>query len=459
MTKILSKFFLALLFFSCGTSLMAQDNVIDQIIWVVGDEAILKSEVEGVKLNMLMSGEKFEGDPDCLIPEQIAVQKLFLHQAKIDSIEVGNSEVTRMLDYQINRYISTYGSKEKLEEYSGKTVSQLREDLRERVRDNAIAERVRDNIVGDVKLTPSEVKKYYMQIPQDSLPFIPTTVESQIITLQPVIPLTEIDAVKNRLREFTDRINKGNASFAALALLYSEDTESAKKGGELDFMTRTQLVPEFASVAFSLTDPTKVSNIVESEYGYHIIQLVERRGDRVKVRHILLKPKVPQEEINKTMLKLDSISTDIKTGKFTFEDAALYLSSDKDTRNSKGLMVNKNPYSFNSGTAKFAMSELPAEAAKVIDTLKVDQISKPFVMINNKGKEVVAIVKLKQRVEQHKANITEDYQAMRSLVESEKKEELLKNWVQEKIKNTYIRVNSDWLNCDFQYSGWVKNNN
>lgn len=482
MTKFLCKIFYVLVFLGISSHLQAQDNVVDQIIWVVGDEAILKSEVEGVKMQMQINGEKFDGDPDCLIPEQIAVQKLFLHQAKIDSIDAPASVVNRKLEMMSNRAITAYGSKEKVEEYIGKPFNQLRNEWKEQLRDNTISEQVQEKLVGTIRLTPSEVRKFYSQIPQDSLPYIPTTVEAQIITIEPQIPIAEIDAVKNQLRDFTDRINKGTTSFSSLALLYSEDTESAKKGGELGFMNRSQLVPEFASAAFALTDPTKVSNIVESEFGFHIIQLIERRGERVNTRHILLKPKVPQSVMDATIARLDTVVTKMKENNFTvkdalssfvpvasinpeaantklsFDEAVPYLSSDKDTRNNNGLMVNKNPYSSNSGTAKFTMEELPSEAAKVIDKMAVGDISNPFVMINEKGKQVVAIVKLKQRAERHKANITEDYQVMKSLVEGEKREEILKKWVQDKIKDTYIKINDDWKNCDFQYSGWIKDN-
>ncbi|NDW08171.1 peptidylprolyl isomerase [Dysgonomonas sp. 520] len=481
MTKHLYKVALLFLLLVSSIALKSQDNIADQVIWVVGDEAILKSEVEGVKMQMIMSGEKFDGDPDCLIPEQIAVQKLFLHQAKIDSIDVPMTNVNRQVDNYVNNAISRYGSKEKLEEYSGKTVSQLRDDWREQLRDNAITDNVKEKIVGTIKLTPSEVRKYYTQLSQDSLPFIPTTVEAQVITFEPKIPISEIDAVKNELRSFTERINKGESPFSSLALLYSQDTESAKKGGELGFMGRATLAPEFASAAFALTDPNKVSNIVETEFGFHIIQLIERRGDRINARHILLKPKVPQSEIDKTVSELDTIANKLRnntytikdafssfaqdvdllpeasTAKLTFDEAAQYISADKDTRNNKGLMVNnKNPYSSNYGTAKFTMEELPAEAAQVIDKMQIGEISKPFVMINEKGRQVVAIVKLKQRVERHKANVMDDYQILKSYVEAEKKEEILKKWVQDKIKNTYVRINDNWKNCDFQYQGWIK---
>ncbi len=450
----------AVLFFSLlsfiSFNLKAQDNVVDQVVWVIGDEALLKSDVEGVKLQMQLEKEHFDGDPYCIIPEQLAVQKLFLHQAKVDSIDVGNNVVSRTVDRRINNAIASLGSQEKLEEYLGKSINQLREEWREQVRDNEIVTEVQRKIVGNIKLTPSEIRNYYTQLSQDSLPFINTTVEVEIITMNPTIPITEIDAVKNRLRDFTDRINKKESSFSTLALLYSEDIESAKRGGELGFMPRTQLVPEYANAAFMLNDPTKVSNIVESEYGFHIIQLIEKRGDRINTRHILLKPKVPAEELKKTTVRMDSLLVDLKANKFTFEEAATHISADKDSRNNKGLMLNKSEYSNYSGTAHFEMKDLPQEVAKVVDKMTVGDISQPFTMLNSSGKEVVAIVRLKERINAHKANLSDDYQVMKSIVEGKKREDVLKKWVQEKIKTTYVRINDDWKNCDFQHEGWIK---
>lgn len=454
MKKKYWKLFFLSTFVSLTYMLNAQDNVVDQVIWVVGDEAILKSEVEGVRREMLINRETFDGDPYCLIPEQVAVQKLFLHQAKIDSIDVPISSVSREVEQRLNNAIMYYGSREKLEEYEGQTMNEMRESMKDRLRDGEIVRQVQSKIVGNIRLTPSEIRKYYSSLSKDSLPYVPTTVEVQIITMKPLIPLSEIDAVKAKLREYTDRVNKGD-DFGTLARMYSEDG-SAQKGGELGFMGRAQLVPEFASAAFALADPKKVSNVVESEYGFHIIQLIERRGDRINTRHILLKPKVPTEEMNKTLHRMDSLVMDINSKKFTFDDAAVYVSADKDTRNNKGLMVNKSQYSANGGTARFEMKELPQDIAKVVDTLSVGQISKPFSMLDEKGKEIVAVVKLKQRVEGHRANVSDDFQTLKQIVESNKKEEVLKKWLENKIKSTYVWINSDWKNCDFQYSGWVK---
>lgn len=454
MRKFFRKVFFLSSFLSMICAVNAQDNVVDQVVWVVGDEAILKSEIEGVRRDMIINRETFDGDPYCIIPEQLAVQKLFLHQAKVDSIDVSLSAVSREVEQRLNNAILYYGSREKLEEYEGRSINDLREEMKERLRDGEVVRQVQNKIVGDIKLTPSEVRKYYSSLPQDSLPFIPTTVEVQIITSRPQIPLSEIDAVKNRLREFTDRVNKGE-DFGVLARLYSED-DSSQKGGELGFMGRAQLVPEFASAAFTLSDPKKVSNIVETEYGFHIIQLIERRGDRINVRHILLKPKVPVEEMTKATNRMDSLAIDINNKKFTFEEAALYLSADKDTRNNKGLMVNKNPYSANSGTARFEMKELPQEVSRIVDNMKIGDISKPFTMRDEKGKEVVAIVKLKQKVEGHRANVSDDYQTLKQIVEANKKQTLLKKWLENKIKGTYVWIHNDWKNCEFQYSGWIK---
>ena len=281
-----------------GAISYAQDNIIDEVVWVVGDEPILKSEIEQARLRAQYEGVKFDKDPYCVIPEQMAVQKLFLHQAVIDSIEVSEADVLKQVDRQMNFYIQQIGSKEKLEEYLNQTTTQLREKWREEVRNQMIADEMKRKIVGDIKVTPAQVRRYFSNLPSDSIPYVPTQVEVQIITQEPKIPQEEIERVKARLRDFTERINSGETQFSTLARLYSEDPVSARQGGEMDFMGRGQLVPEFAAVAFNLTDPKKVSKIVETEYGFHIIQLIEKRGDRIKVRHILLKPQISAEEIN-----------------------------------------------------------------------------------------------------------------------------------------------------------------
>ena len=434
-----------------GSAVYGQDNVIDEVAWVVGDEAILKSEVEEARMSALYEGRKFDGDPYCVIPEEIAVQKLFLHQAALDSIEVAESEVIQRVDQMTNMYIANIGSREKMEEYFNKTSSQIREALRENAREGLKVQRMQQKLVGEIKITPAEVRRHFKDLPQDSIPYIPTQVEVQIITQQPKIPLEEIEDVKSRLREYTDRVNKGE-SFSMLARLYSDDRGTAINGGEMPFTGRGYLDPAFANVAFNLQDPNKVSKIVESEYGFHIIQLMEKRGDRIKVRHILLKPHVPEEALMAGTARLDSIADDIRNGKFTFEEAASVLSQDKDTRNNHGLLPNPQ-----TNTSKFEMQELPPEIAKVVDKMKVGEISEAFTMIPQKtGKEECVIVKLKSRINGHKATISEDYQNLKEIVLEKRRDEMLDKWIREKQKHTYVRINENWKNCTFKYPGWIK---
>ena len=450
-----TKVYALLLMLLATVSVYGQDNVIDEVVWVVGDEAILKSDVESERLNAQYEGRKFDGDPYCIIPEQLAVQKLFLHQAAIDSIEVSEQEVIGLVERRTNWLIEQVGgSKEKLEEYYNKTSTQIREMLRENVRDGETVRKMQQHIVGEIKITPAEVRRYFKDLPQDSIPFVPTQVEVQIVTLEPKIPLEEIERVKKTLRDYTDGINSGKMSFATYARFYSEDPGTARRGGELDFMGKGELVPEYANVAFNLQDPNKVSKIVETEFGFHIIQLIEKRGDRIKTRHILLKPKVEEKDLEAALVRLDSIADDIRNQKFTFDDAATYISQDKDTKNNHGLMANKN-----TGTARFEMQDLAQvsqEVAKVVENMNVGEIAKAFTMINDKGKEVCAIVKLKSRINGHKATITEDYQRLKAIVMEKRSEDKLEKWIKEKQKHTYVRINEKWQKCDFKYPGWIK---
>ena len=434
-----------------------EESVIDEVIWVVGDEPILLSDVEAMRMQGEMEGMRWQGDPDCSIPEQIAVQKLFLHQAEIDSIEVSEAEVSQGVERQINYWIQMIpgGTKEKLEEYKNMSITDIRRSLHDDYRNRMLIEREREKLVEDITVSPADVRKYFSTLPEDSLPIIPTEVEVQIITRTPKVETAEINRIKDELREYTDRVTKGETSFATLARLYSEDPGTARLGGEFDdYVGRGMLDPAFANVAFNLTDPKKISKIVETEFGFHIIQLIDKRGDKIKVRHILRKPSITKEAINKASMQLDSIAMDIRAGKFTFEEAATYISDDKDTRNNNGLMANSTE---EGRTSKFQMRNLPTEVARVVDTLKVGQVSAPFKMISEKnGKTLCAIVKLKSRVETHRATITEDFQAMRDIVLAKRKEEFVKEWIKDKIKKTYIRINDRYKNCNFEYQGWVK---
>jgi len=429
-------------------------NVIDEVIWVVGDEAILKSEVEEARIEAQMQGERFNGDPYCVIPEQLAVQKLFLHQAAIDSITVSDADVFNAVDNRIERYIQGYGSREKLEEYLERPLSQYRNLLFELEKNGELMRQVQMNIIKNTKVTPVQVRNYFKNVPEDSLPFVPTTVEVQIFTRAPKVSQEEIDHIKADLRSYTERINSGMDRFSTLAVMYSEDG-SASKGGELGFMSRGELVPEFANVAFSLTDPNTVSKIVETEYGFHIIQLIEKRGEKVNVRHILRKPRATDQEVMDCVQFLDSVCDDIRRGKFTFEECLPYLSDDKDTRNNYGNMVYTDPLTYQT-TSRFEMVNLPTEVARVVTGMQIGEISKPFAMINSQGKEVVAVVKLKNRINGHRATMKEDYQVLQETMLEKLNEEKINNWIREKQKTTYVRINGDWRDCEFQYPGWIK---
>jgi peptidyl-prolyl cis-trans isomerase SurA len=388
-----------------------------------------------------------------VIPEQIAINKLFLHQAVLDSIEVSESTVMNQVENRLNFFISQIGSKEKMEEYFRKNTPALREDLRIMFREQMIIQQMQQKLVGDIKSTPADVRRFFNNLPVDSIPMVPAQVELQIISFEPPVPIEEINRVKERLRDFTERVNSGTTDFSVLARLYSEDTESAKRGGELGFMGRGQLVPEFSAVAFNLTDPKKVSRIVQSEFGFHIIQLIEKRGDRINCRHILMKPRVSLEYKNQAIQRLDSIAGEIRNGKITFENAVMNYSLDKNTAMNAGLMLNEK-----SGTSKFEYQDLPQEVAKIVYGMNVGEISKPFSMINPQtNKEVVAIVKVKSKTENHRANLTDDYQMLKNYYEGIKREEFIKNWIVKKQRETYISIDPKWQNCEFQYPGWIKN--
>lgn len=348
-----------------------EESIVDEVIWVVGDEPILKSDVEMMRLQAEQEGMTWHGNPDCAIPEQLALQKLFLHQAAIDSIEVSESEVTSNIDRQIDAWIQYAGSKEKLEEYRKMSVTQMRQQLRDDARNQFLVQRMKEKLVEDVKVTPADVRRYFANLPADSLPFVPTEVEVEIITKQPKISQEEINRVKEDLREYTERVTSGKTSFATLARLYSEDPGSARQGGELGYTGRGMLDPAFANVAFNLTDPKKISKIVESEYGFHIIQLIDKRGDKVNVRHILRTPKVSEEEVEATRLRLDTLANEIRDGKAKFEDAAMYVSDDKDTRNNHGLM---STFGEDGVTSRFQMKQLPTEVARQVEGMKVGVI-------------------------------------------------------------------------------------
>lgn len=428
-------------------------GVIDEVIWVVGDEAILRSEVEDERLRAQYEGQQIKGDPYCVIPEQMAIQKLFLHQAELDSVEANESTVSHQVDMRMNYYISQIGSKEKMEEYFRKPSSEIREEMMTMVRNQMIIQQMQQKLTSSIKPTPAEIRRFYNELPADSIPMMPAQVEVQILSFEPPVPVEETERIKQRLREFTERIQNGSADFSMLARLYSEDTESAKKGGELGFVGKGQLVPEFAEVAFNLNDPKRVSRVVQTEYGFHIIQLIEKKGDRINCRHILLRPRISATDKVNALERLDSIRQLILNDSLIFEQAVLRFSQDKNTVMNAGLMINPN-----TGSSKFEYQELAPEIAKQIYSMNEGDVSQPFVMMDmQKNREVCAIVLLKKKTDVHRANLTDDFQTIKSMLEARKGQELLHDWILQKQKTTFVRISPEWQGCDFEYPGWIHN--
>lgn len=448
--------------FALSTMTLAQSkankpkkSVIDEVVWMVGDEPILLSDIEYQKLFARSQGVAINGDPDCTIPEQLAIQKLFLNQAKIDSVQANDSQVARMVDMWVQNVISELGSKEKLEEYFNKKLSQIREERTTQARNESIVEMMRSKIAQGVQVTPSEISSFYKQIPKDSLPFIPKTVEVQILAIQPQVPLAETDRVKETLRGYAEDVNSGKREFSTIARLYSQDTRTASRGGEYGFVGRAYLDPAFASAVFNLMDKTRVSPIIKTDEGYHIAQLIEKRGELVNFRHILLRPVIEEQAITDATKRIDSISTAIQEGKFTFEVAAQLYSEDKNTYNNGGLMMNESQESDFAGSSNFRYEDLPQDIAKVAYELKPGEISKPFVMRTDKGIEQVAIIRIKEEHPEHMANMNNDFRRIKELALEKKRSQVIDEWIRAQQKRTHIEINERYRNCNFQYPGWI----
>lgn len=430
----------------------ANNNIVDEIVWVVGDEAVFRSDIEEELQQLRAEGGSLPLNPYCVIPEQLAVQKLYLHQAKMDTIEAPEGQLNTQVDRRLDYFVAGLGSKEKVEQYFRKSFPELRNQLRDVMRTQYIIGQVQETLTKDVKATPSLVKKYFAALPVDSIPYVPLQVETQIIMVYPQVPQSEIDAIKDRLRDISERVNNGESDFSTQAIMYSEDDGSAMQGGELGFHGRADWVPEFSNVAFQLSDPKKVSRIVETEYGYHIIQLIDKRGEQVNVRHILLRPHVSSADLEKARLNLDSLRKEIVGGKFTFDEAARYASHDKDTRNNRGVMMNQN-----TGSSRFEMQDLPPEVAMQVEKMQPGDISSAFVMKDPKrNQDVVAVVRLTSRTPGHRATLSEDYNMIKEMYLAARKQEVINEWVEKKISTTYNRIEDSWGNCEFQYKGWKK---
>ncbi len=447
----MKKYLLLLILCVHAGFLAAQKNVVDKIVAIVGEEIILKSDIENAYLQeqgqgLISSSSDYKTE---LLEKQL-IQKLLLAQAQIDSISVTEEQVENAVANRIEYFISNIGSQERLEAYFGKSLEEIKDDMRGPLRELLITEQMQQKIVEKIRITPSEVRNYFKRLPKDSLPEMPDRYELQQIVLRPRISDAEKERIRERLRGYREQILKGEKTFNTLAVLYSEDPGSATRGGELGYIPRNQLDPAFAEAAFNLK-PERISKIVESEFGFHIIQLIDRQGEKINVRHILLQPKIAEEEKEEALHRLDTIRQYINENKMTFEEAAMYFSSDKQTRNNGGLVADPQ-----TGESRIARANIPGEMAKEINSLKIGEISMPFVTHSERGQEEYKIVKVKEFYPRHRANLEDDWQNFELMLTNEKQMDKLEKWIKEKQANTYIHIDEEYRKGKFRYDGWIK---
>ena len=444
----MAAFFAVLFFVLFMNSARAQEaQVIDRVVAVVGQNIVLQSDIEAQYLQYRLQGG-IKGDAKsirCEILEDLMFQKLMLNQAEMDSITVTDEQVNADVDRWINYFILQLGSQDNLEKYYKKTMPEIREELFRVRKDNMLVEQVQQALLANVEVTPSEVKRYYNEMSKDSIPMVNSKYEIAHLVKNPPITLEQKLEVKDKLYKMRKRILNGER-FSTLALLYSEDPGSAKKGGELGFTGRGEFAPEFEAAAFNLRDG-EISEVVETEYGFHIIQMIERRGDYVNVRHILLTVKVAPEALQEAYDELDSIAALINNDSITFDEAVRRFSDEKDRING-GVLVNPM-----SGGTLFDASELDQQVAGVVNRMKVGEISAPVPMKTEDNKDACRLICLKKKTEPHKANLRDDYTVIRDLAMQKKREEIINNWIESKSGKAYIKVCDEFKDCDFRF-GW-----
>lgn len=448
-TVTLKKIVFSFLFLSAFTGTAKAQNVIDQVVAVVGGDMILQSDIEGEIMRMKMQGYISKGDIKCEIFENLLIQKMLLNQAKIDSLTVNDVATETEIDRRLKYFINQIGSEKALENYFRKPIYEIREDLKETIREQQLTQQMQQKIVENASVTPSEVKHFFKSIPSDSLPMIPEQYEICQLLLYPPSKTEAKYQVKERLLELRERILKGER-FSTLAVAYSEDHASAKRGGELGFRTREELVKSFADVAFNLKEG-QVSQIVETEYGYHIIQMIEKRENQVNVRHILLKPQFSIDMLVEAQSKLDSIVNLIKADSMTFDMACAKFSEDKKSNLNGGLVVNPQ-----NNTSLFEKEHIQPADFYVIKDLKVGEISSPFESRDDNANVAFKVIKLKSKIPSHKANLKDDYNVIQNIAKNGKEKELLDKWISEKQKTMYIKIDQSFKGCSFSNEGWFK---
>ena len=422
-------------------SFTSYTQIVDEIIAVVGDEVVLSSDIETQYLQYLSQGYTDSEEVRCQIIEDVLYQKLLVHQAKLDSTDVSEDDVNQELDSRLSSFISQLGSEEALEEYFKKSTSELKIEFYETIYNQLLTQRMQSSITSSVSITPEEVKLFFKEMKKSSdIPVMPTTLEiSQIIKI-PEITLDEKSRIRKKLISFRDRIKNGE-DFTVLSTLYSDDTESAKNGGELGFVGRGELVPEFESAAFSLKRD-QISEVIETQFGYHIIQLIERRGETVNVRHILLKPKVSSASLLEAKEQLEKVEVLMKSEEITFEEAARFHSDDV-SKNNGGLLINPQ-----TGSSLFTVEELPLNIRYSADRMNEGDVSSISQFVMDDGKKAYRIIKITRKLKEHSANLIDDFSLINDAALNEKKQQKISEWVDKNITTTYIRFDYDYNNCD-----------
>lgn len=430
-----------LLFVSLVAISQPKAGVLDEITAVVGAEILLSSEIENQIIQMKQQGMQMKDDTRCALYQEMLFQKLMLHQSKIDSLEVNDEQVEGEIERRIRYFVSQIGSVEKLEEYYGKKVAEIKDEFRELIKDQLLIQQMEAKIFSDITVTPSEIKAFFKNIHEDSIPFINAEVEMAQIVIQPKVNDEAKKETRAKLMEIKDRILKGG-NFAALARIYSEDPGSAKKGGELGFVERGTFVPEFEAAAFSLNQG-EVSEIIETQFGYHILELIQRRGEQINVRHILLKPKITDEDLSAASLKIDSVYGALQSDSISFSKAASKYSTDELTRNNGGVMINPA-----TGSTRWEMDQMDRDLFFIIDKLKVGEYSKPIAFFTPEGEQAIRIVLLKSRSEPHRANLKDDYQRITEAAKQSKENNIRNKWIKKTISGTYIKLHDDFKSCN-----------
>ncbi|MEO8088173.1 MAG: peptidylprolyl isomerase [Bacteroidota bacterium] len=437
--------------FSVSLSLAQKPQVVDQVMAVVGNNIILRSDIEKQYNQAIAQGEPGSENLKCSVFDQLLLQKLMINQAAIDSLIVTDAQVDGEMDKRMRYYIKQIGSEEKLEEYFHTTIVQLKAELREVIREQITVQQMQGKITKEITATPNDVREYFNSIPADSIPYIDAEMEVAQIIRKPPVSAEEKKTVKAKLEEYRQAI-VGGGDFAVYAALYSEDNSTAKKGGDLGLFERGMMVPEFEAAAFNLK-PGEVSQVVETKFGFHILQLIERRGEQINVRHILLQPKISDEDIRKSVLFLDSIRTKIVLGAVTFEEAAEKFSEDEDTRYNGGLMINPE-----TGTTHLSPDKMDRLLFFQVDTMALNTVSQPLLMTTPEGKSAYRLVILKSKSKPHVANLRDDYQKIQEVALSEKQNKAMSDWIEKKSKNTYIQIN-DTMNGCTALKHWIKDSN